>query len=306
MSRERPNLLGAARAWLELARLSNAPTVLTNVLVGYVLGSQAAGSGRIDWLPFALAASVALVLYTAGMILNDAKDAKRDAESRPTRPIPSGRVPRAWAWTVGVSMLLLGVGFTASLGMPAWLIAAGIALCVLLYTFLHAGHAWSVLFMAACRGLLYPLGALAAGHGTWENFTDPVLVISAALGVSTLLLTLVARAESTNRTDRPSAWTRPLAWAVVFVPLCAPLLIEPPMMRSAPSLFFAVGFALWGAHSARAAIAGKLHVAIPGWIAGFCLFDGMILAMQGQTTLALACAGAFVLTHLAQRVLPGT
>ena len=80
------NFRDSTRAWLELARLSNAPTVVTNVLVGYVLGTLSAGSDHFDWLPFALAAAAGLVLYTAGMILNDAKDAERDTKSRPTRP----------------------------------------------------------------------------------------------------------------------------------------------------------------------------------------------------------------------------
>lgn len=314
MSDQSPGLVGITRAWLELARLSNAPTVVTNTLVGFTLASAATpklatganGWPALDWPRFALAGSVALLLYTAGMILNDAKDARRDKETRPERPIPSGRVCRTRAWALGSLLLVVGVGLAALLGLPALLVALGIALGAVLYTWLHADHAWAVALMGVCRFGLYPLGALAGGDGSWASVSPAILIFGGALALATPLLTLVARAESSAHPDRQSPWTRPLAWAVVFVPLASPLLVEPPVMRSTPSLLFAVGFALWGAYSARAAIAGRLHVAIPGWIAGFCLFDALILAMHGQLNLALACAGAFVLTRLAQRVLPGT
>jgi len=202
-------------------------------------------------------------------------------------------------------MLGAGIGLASGLGWPTLLVAAGIAACVLLYTLQHTKHAWAVVLMGACRFGLYPLGAVAA-VGSWNGVSDGVLLFGGAMALATLLLTLVARAESKGEGDGHSRWTRPLAWAVIFVPLTAPLLAQPPMIRSTPSLFFAVGFALWGAYSARAAISGKLHVAIPGWLAGFCLYDATVLAMHGQVNLALACVGAFVLTHLAQRVLPGT
>lgn len=316
MNNQPPTLVGFARAWIELARLSNAPTVVTNTLVGFTLASVvvptpspttiASGWPSLDWPRFALVAAIALLLYTAGMILNDAKDADRDKETRPERPIPSGRVCRTRALALGFLLLVVGVGLAALLGLPALVMASGIAVGVVLYTWLHAEHAWAVIFMGACRFGLYPLGAVAGGDGAWTDVPPAVLIFGGAVALATLLLTLVARAESSAPSDRKSPWTRPLAWAVVFVPLASPLLVEPPMMRSTPSLLFAVGFALWGAHSARAAIAGRLHVAIPGWIAGFCLFDALILAMHGQLNLALTCAGAFVLTRLAQRVLPGT
>src|SRR6187399_237800 len=82
------------RAYLLLARISNLPTVWTNVLAAYVV----AGASR-ESLPVA---SIAVSLfYIAGMLLNDAFDAPVDARARADRPIPNGDVTRTEVFTVG-------------------------------------------------------------------------------------------------------------------------------------------------------------------------------------------------------------
>ncbi len=73
-----------------LARVSNLPTVWTNVLVGNRVGRRA--HHRHGRLCLAIAVSL---LYMAGMYLNDAFDARWDAQHRPERPIPAGDVTRA-------------------------------------------------------------------------------------------------------------------------------------------------------------------------------------------------------------------
>ncbi|MBD5656399.1 MAG: UbiA family prenyltransferase, partial [Candidatus Eremiobacteraeota bacterium] len=73
------------RVALRLGRVSNLPTVWSNVLAGVVLaGRPASGAGIV-----ALALGCAL-LYVGGMLLNDAFDHPLDARERPERPIPAG------------------------------------------------------------------------------------------------------------------------------------------------------------------------------------------------------------------------
>ena len=75
---------------LGLGRVSNLPTVWTNMLTGVVLAGGTLDDARA-WL---LAAALSL-FYIAGMYLNDAFDADIDAVERPERPIPAGRVRRS-------------------------------------------------------------------------------------------------------------------------------------------------------------------------------------------------------------------
>ena len=73
------------RAYFLLSRVSNLPTIWSNVLAGTVVSG--AGPERRSLI---VVASGVSLLYTAGMLLNDAFDMKWDAEHRPDRPLPAG------------------------------------------------------------------------------------------------------------------------------------------------------------------------------------------------------------------------
>ena len=92
----------ALRAWLILGRVSNLPTVWTNVLVAWLLsGGAFTWSAALSWM-----LAGASLLYVGGTTLNDFFDVAFDREFRKERPIPSvcfrgGR----WVW-VACSTLL--------------------------------------------------------------------------------------------------------------------------------------------------------------------------------------------------------
>ncbi|MGO9812251.1 MAG: UbiA family prenyltransferase, partial [Isosphaeraceae bacterium] len=89
---------------LQLIRLPNVLTAAADSLAGWLLGGGSLGEvGR--WAPLAIAS---MVLYAAGMALNDVFDAEIDRQERPGRPIPSGRVARSFAGGVGAIGLVVG------------------------------------------------------------------------------------------------------------------------------------------------------------------------------------------------------
>ena len=75
------------RTYLRLGRVSNLPTVWTNVLAGIVLAGGPLEPGTLAALVVALS-----LFYVGGMYLNDAFDRTIDARERPERPIPSGLI----------------------------------------------------------------------------------------------------------------------------------------------------------------------------------------------------------------------
>ncbi|TAH38454.1 MAG: hypothetical protein EYC70_03475 [Planctomycetota bacterium] len=99
-------------AWLRLLRAALFPTVAWDVLAGALLS----GAG-LDERLLPAAASV-LLLYHSGMILNDWADRAPDAQHRPGRPIPSGRVSATAALAAGLLLLLAGAA-VAWLALPA-------------------------------------------------------------------------------------------------------------------------------------------------------------------------------------------
>jgi 4-hydroxybenzoate polyprenyltransferase len=146
--------------FLRLGRVSNLPTVWTNVAAGMALAGASA-------LPVVLLAFLALavsLLYVGGMYLNDAFDARWDAVHRPERPIPAGDIRAATVFVAGFAMLGAGVLLvaiaTGGAGRP--LIAAlALAALIVLYDLSHKGNPLAPLIMALCRVTVYVLAALA-------------------------------------------------------------------------------------------------------------------------------------------------
>src|SRR5260370_21146896 len=73
--------------YLRLGRVSNLPTVWTNVLAGVVLAGGRPEPRLLIFLWTALS-----FFYVGGMFLNDAFDRRLDARERPERPIPSRQI----------------------------------------------------------------------------------------------------------------------------------------------------------------------------------------------------------------------
>lgn len=203
-----------ARAWLELARISNLPTVWTNVLAGWLLAG-----GRWEWPPLMWLLAGGSLLYTAGMILNDAADAQWDREHRPERPIPSGRVGLVTVWSVGVVMMLAGFGMCVwGAGTNLWLTAALVA-AILAYDLYHKPWTGSVLIMGACRTLLYLVaGSAVPGGLNWGAGRD-LVVKAVALGGYIVGVSIAARAESRKDSDGPKLAT--LGEGALWLPFAA-------------------------------------------------------------------------------------
>ena len=197
------------RPWLHIARISNLPTVWTNVTAAWFLAGGALADVRLAWL--LLAGSL---LYTGGMILNDAMDVKFDRKYRPERPIPMGQISLRAAWAVGVVMLLTGATIAAFSGanpkITAFLVAG-----IVLYNLFHKKWAGSVIIMGACRLLLYVMAASAVVP---FQAAGPMLVLpyAVALGCYIVGISVAARLESKKGVlPVPTAM---LAFALLYTP----------------------------------------------------------------------------------------
>lgn len=173
--------------WLDLCRVSNLPTVWTNVLC-----ALAVSGGRWNAGEFLVIAASMSLFYTGGMCLNDIFDAEADAGYKPFRPIPSGRIAiRAAAmFTTGLfiaALLLLLIAPDLS-GVPA-----GIALLSLIiaYDRFHKGHPATVILMAGCRLMVFVTAAYAAFGG----MTAAVWIAGAAQFAYIVVLSAVAVME---------------------------------------------------------------------------------------------------------------
>jgi 4-hydroxybenzoate polyprenyltransferase len=294
----------SVRAYLELARLSNGPTVLSNVLVGAAIAVYANDTGFADlpWATITIVMVAMLLYYVGGMALNDVIDAEIDLSERPERPIPSGRVTRRGAWTLIAFAFALGIGLLATCGFAASAVGAVLLITIIAYNLLHKRFAGSALLMGLCRGLVYVTAAAAIDwHATVRVAFWPTL----ALSVYVFLVTVIARGEATNRIGA----SRRLSMAMVIVAISPSLFILPSGTRAVSAVIVA-GIALitWLVLLQRHLLVTppRMKPAILGWLAGICLLDAFYLALLEQPALAAIAGLCFLMTIGAHRAVSGT
>jgi 4-hydroxybenzoate polyprenyltransferase len=278
------------RDWIELARLSNLPTVLTNVLTGGALAGAALG---LEWLRLTAAGAAVVGLYVAGMMLNDVADATHDSVVRPERPIPSGRVARRDAAGAVAVLAAAAVALLAALG-PAPL-AAGLLLlsCIVAYDLLHRQRPWTVCLMGGCRGLVY---WVAAAGIAWPTSTSALIAVSATVAIYTLAFTWVARSENEPQLDR-RRWIAALLPLLVLAPA---LVIRPRSWIGAIAVAALLAVVLTEAARRVLRRPPRTRAAVLLWLSGLCLMDAyflMLLERRGLAGLAMVCWVATVIGH---------
>ena len=284
---------------LRLGRISNLPTVWTNVLVGATLAGASLTEPRLPLLMLALS-----LFYVGGMFLNDAFDRDFDAEHRPERPIPSGQVSAHQVFTFGFGLLVLGMVFVATAsrgpqGIPAWralAASAALAAAIVFYDAHHKGNALSPLVMGLCRVFV----VLTAAYAVTAALPAVVLLAAGALLCHLIGLTYIAKQEHLDRIG--SLW--PLGFLAVPVAYGVTLALSVPTTWLPLALY--VGVLLFALALLRRRARGDVPRAVVTLIAGMSVLDGVVLAGAGQIVAAVLAIGAFALTLVLQRWVSGT
>ncbi len=203
-------------AWWQLLRVANVFTAMSNVIAGFLLVHR-------DWqpiLPLMLLVLTSILLYEAGMVLNDACDAELDAKERPERPIPSGRVSKQNALRVGIALLVGGV-FTAC--VVSWLrnqwltaqISITLAATIVGYNIGVKSAHFGPLAMGGCRFMNVLLGASVGANLVISTEAPAAWVYAALIGVYTMGITILARRETESSFLRANV-TRLIQLFIVF------------------------------------------------------------------------------------------
>lgn len=284
---------------LTLGRISNLPTVWTNVLAAGIL--VGASPSILVW--FLLILSMSL-FYVAGMYLNDIFDVRFDRLERPDRPIPSGRVKLGVALACATFMVVLGLGILlfislsdlSTTGYLPLLAGIGLTVSILLYNAWHKNNPFSPLLMGLCRAFVYLTIALAfVAVPPVQFWIGMVVLICYLIG-----LTYIAKQENLNSIR--NYW--PAVFLLMPIAYSAWLSIENPRLW-----FFSIGFSAWVAWSCWFLLETKskfVPKAVVNLIAGMCILDSILIAGAGRVDLAVVCIAGFVLTLFLQRYVSGT
>ncbi len=284
---------------LRLGRVSNLPTVWTNVLAGLTLAGAGASAAQITTLMTSMT-----FFYLGGMYLNDAFDAKIDAAERPERPIPAGQISARSVFILGFGMLVLGIAGLACAGkqLPdgtGWAPAiAGLALaaCITFYNWNHKNNPLGPLVMGACRMLVY----VAAGLVITTALPQDLYLGAAVLLCYLIGLTFAAKQENLNQITN--------LWPLIF--LGAPFVyVASALEMDQTSVLIWVAFLFWVLYALSFLVfPSRINVprAVISLLAGICLLDALLIAASGATNLALFALLGFPLTLAFQRWIPGT
>ena len=293
----------AVRRWkvyLRLGRVSNLPTVWTNVAAGAWLAGA-----RLSPALLVLVAAAMSLFYTGGMFLNDAFDREIDARQRPDRPIAAGLVSPGHVFAVGFGLLAAGeilVGCAAaqaSAGSAPLVAGAALAGAIVLYDAWHKQNPVSPVVMGLCRALVYVTAALVARR---SSLLVPAVVPGAAVAWCYLIgLTYAAKQEALDRLGR--LW--PLAFLSVPFVFGAPLLASGGLMTVVYVTLLAV--VLHAIRLLRGHAPDRFPRAVMVLIAGISLLDALLVGKAGGTTAAvLVTAAGFPATLRMQRWVRGT
>ncbi|MDG4840980.1 UbiA family prenyltransferase [Micromonospora sp. WMMD967] len=299
----------------DLAELVRAPAALS--VPGDVVAGAAAAGALGPRTPALAGASV--LLYWAGMAANDWADRGLDAEERPERPIPSGRITPAAAVGLAAGLTAAGVGLAAAVGgRRAAALAVPLAATIWGYDLLAKNTAAGPAVMAACRGLDVLLGA-SGGRLT------RALPAAATVAAHTWTVTALSRREVTGA--EAALPVRTLAGTAVVAASAAvpgvrraitgpeaPSGARPDRSRRA-TVAAVLPAALAGWYAARYGAAqvevvrdpsaGRVRAAVGAGITGLPALQGALTARAGAGLLGLAVAAAAPLgRRLARKVSP--
>lgn len=285
--------------WLKLLRAGTLFSPAADILAGACIVGATWNAQGLD-LARAMVASV--LIYAAGMVLNDHADRKEDAKLRPERPIPSGQITPRNALALGMVLLLGGVGIAPE---TTWIHHGILAGLVLVYDYLAKANV-----LAACTnmGVLRALN-LWTGMLFLTGDATPALVLdqrvaAGAYGIYIFTVTLLASYEDDPRV-RPKAIVSLLA-IPPLVTLAALVSIQdgnPIVVVAAIGLVFAFGrrnraVELWTPVTIRGAVVWLL--------VGTMLYTGLLCAARERWFEAVGIlATALLARRISRRIAMG-
>lgn len=246
------------RALLATLRIANAPSVVSNVWLGFMVGwlqiNNYWDASQMPWSRVGLACIAGLSLYFAGNLANDWFDRKWDADKRPERALPSGLFNPPSYLLAGVFLAASGVAAGFLLNPMSGYTAIAICGLIATYTFFHKKAMWAVIPMGLCRAGLYFLGFFASwlgvaylesiGYDGWSYALHKLKTPSIlAVGIFSYIVGLSLSARYEGMPDAPQG-PKVISLALLIVPIMA---MSSSYMREYP-VFGILGmlpFVLW-------------------------------------------------------------
>lgn len=272
MAGTRSRVARTVAGYAELVRVPNLFTAPPDVLVGAALAS-ATGSG-VSVVGVAGLSLASMLLYAAGTALNDAFDADVDADERPERPIPSGRISRRNGFALGAASLVAGVAAAGiAAGVVGSVVAAAVAGGIVLYDGALKGSFVGFATMGAVRGLNVLLGT-TAGTSPTPSASSVVVVLAVATYIAAVTFMAAGETESGGRGSVLVAGGGAVVAAAVLGGRLA--VVRPGAVETGAAVLLGVGFLAWTGRALRGAYRDPVP-SVVGPAVGTCILALVVL-----------------------------
>ncbi|ADQ67230.1 4-hydroxybenzoate polyprenyltransferase [Halogeometricum borinquense DSM 11551] len=289
-----------ATDYAELVRLPNVFTAPPDVIAGVALAVALGATVSVPTIVGLCLASA--LIYAAGTTLNDVADVDEDAKERPDRPIPSGRVGRSEALSVGIILLVGGVVVATVVGgLGPGLTAVALALAVALYDGLLKGTPAGFFAMGSARGLNVALGLSIAGVAAFDGLA---LLFPASVVVYVAALTRMAEAETGGGGDGSAVALTGAGATLAAMVVAVVVTVRGTPTAGLAATLVAAGFLAWDWRALGPAIAdpvpSNVGPAVGTCVLGIVLLDAAVAVIAGPTFVLAAAAFAIPATTLSR------
>ena len=283
-----------------LGRISNLPTVWTNILAATVVAQSTnfpqAGPANLNLSQIVIVSLALSFMYIGGMFLNDAFDSNWDKKNNNMRPIVRGEISRNTVWIIGCILLLSGLYLVISQNNKQASIAT-LALCgaIVLYNALHKKFPAAAFLMGLTRFGVYIISALLLA-----KLSTTLILIASALLLYITGITYLARQEQINTSSRH--------WPLIL--LSAPVLATIGSSYTIPLYWLlATIYSTWVFAQIKTKIIATtpdVRAGIGGSLAAIPLIDGLYLASVNALTPSIICIIVFLLIPRLYKYISGT
>jgi len=283
-----------------LGRISNLPTVWTNILAATVIAQTTiplqADVANPDINQITIVLLALSFMYIGGMFLNDAFDSDWDKENNNMRPIVRGEISDKSVWVIGSMLLLSGLYLVLSQNNKqasiATLVLGG---AIILYNALHKKFPAAAFIMGFTRFGVYMISALLLA-----TLNTTLIIVASALLLYITGVTYLARQEQVNTIAR--------RWPLIL--LSAPVLATISYSYTIPLYWLlAIIYSAWIFIQLKTKFfvtAPNVKAGIGGLLAAIPLVDGLYLASVNALVPSVICIIVFLLVPHLHKTISGT
>jgi hypothetical protein len=188
-----------------LVRLPNAFTAPSNVLAGYFVTTPTTETNGLHLTALMVSSGL---LYIAGIVLNDYFDIEIDRKERPSRPLPSGSVPKRHALYMAIAALVSANAIAFSAGPASLAVSLALTATIIAYDYRLKHTIAGPFAMGGSRFLNVILGASPAIPVALfaDNIASLGLTLFAAASLFTYVVAITLLSRNEVGSERPSSF----------------------------------------------------------------------------------------------------